>query len=113
MSEPDDFNSNVIKIILAVTVVGFCVYAVPRLVAARNTSAKNACINNLRQSDGAKQQWALENRKDTNAIPTASDVANYLKNNTFPVCPHGGKYIVGRVWEDPRCTYPGDVLPTP
>src|SRR5262245_54264603 len=44
--------------------------AVPAFIRARTTSAKNACINNLRQIDGAKQQWGLENNQETNACPT-------------------------------------------
>ena len=32
----------------------------------------NACVNDLRQLDGAKQQWALENRHDV----IAADKAN-------------------------------------
>ena len=80
---------------------------------SHSSRGKNHCINNLRQIDGAKQQWALENHKDTNAIPTIADVAPYLKNNKFLVCPQGGKYTLGRVDEDPTCSIPGDVLPKP
>ncbi len=39
--------------------------------------AANACINNLRQIDGAKQQWALENRKTVGSLPTAAELAQY------------------------------------
>ena len=37
--------------------------AIPNFVKARQTAQKNACINNLRQIDGAKKQWALDNKK--------------------------------------------------
>ena len=37
--------------------------AIPNFVKARDVSMQNACINNLRQIDAAKQQWALENGK--------------------------------------------------
>src|SRR5437588_12835062 len=33
------------------------------LIKARTTSQMNACINNLRQVDGAEQQWALETKR--------------------------------------------------
>jgi hypothetical protein len=99
-------------------VVVVLVIAVPNFIRARNTSARNSCVNNLRQIDGAKQQWYLENQKSSNDIPTHAEVALYLKNNTFPVCPAGGKYIVGRVDEEPKCSAglrgnPSHVLPTP
>src|SRR5262245_3036332 len=40
-------------------------------------SAANACVNNLRQYDGAMQQWALEYKKATNDIPTWDDIRPY------------------------------------
>jgi len=36
--------------------------AIPNFVRARLKAQQNACINNLRQIDGAKQTWALETR---------------------------------------------------
>ena len=71
----------------------------------------NACINNLRQIDGAKQQWALENRKVDTAIPTVTKVSVYMKDSAFPVCPSGGAYTIGPVSADPTCSIPGHVLP--
>lgn len=73
--------------------------------------AKNSCINNLRQIDGAKQQWALENKKSAEAIPTAQDIAPYLSNNlTIPVCPGGGAYNLGNLESDPTCSIAGHVI---
>jgi septal ring factor EnvC (AmiA/AmiB activator) len=73
-------------------------------------SAANTCINNLRQIDGAMQQWALVNKKDANAIPTARDIAPYLKN-ILPKCPAGGTYTFNSVGVGPTCTIPGHALP--
>ena len=72
----------------------------------------NACINNLRQIDGAKQQWALENMKSAEAVPTAEQIAPYIKNG-FPTCPAGGKYTIGKVGDAPTCSIPGHTLPGP
>ena len=44
--------------------------SIPNYVGVRRISPMNACINNLRQIDSAKQQWALENHK-TNEIGRA------------------------------------------
>ena len=71
----------------------------------------NACINNLRQIDAAKQQWALENDKPANAIPTAQDLLPYLPGGIFPVCPAGGAYTINAVSVPPTCSVPGHVLP--
>jgi len=71
----------------------------------------NACINNLRQIDAAKQQWALENDKTADAIPSAQDLLPYLSNMVFPVCPSGGTYTINAVGVPPTCSVPGHVLP--
>ena len=71
----------------------------------------NTCINNLRQMDAAKQQWALENDKTADAIPTAQDLLPYLSNMVFPVCPSGGTYTINAVGVPPTCSIPGHVLP--
>ncbi len=72
---------------------------------------QNACINNLRQIDAAKQQWALEKNKNDAAVPTARDLLPYLKDGVFPVCPEGGTYSLNAVGELPSCNVAGDVLP--
>ena len=87
--------------------------AIPNFLGAKTTSADNACINNLKMIDGAKGQWAIENHKMNTDTPTEQDLTPYLGSPTgkFPVCPDGGKYIIGSIGEKPRCTIPGHVLP--
>src|SRR5881396_891798 len=46
-------------------------------------AAANPCINNLRIIDGAKDQWALENKKGTSDTMSAQDLLPYMKNNAF------------------------------
>jgi len=70
----------------------------------------NSCINNLRQLDGAKQQWALENRKPENATPSTQDILPYLRNE-FPKCPSGGAYTLNAVQAHPTCSAQGHALP--
>lgn len=45
--------------------------SLPNFVKARATSQSNAIINNLRQIDAAKQEWALEQKKSADDVPTA------------------------------------------
>jgi chromosome segregation ATPase len=71
----------------------------------------NMCINNLRQIDAAKQEWALENNKTADDIPTAQDLLPYLSNLVFPVCPSGGTYTINAAGVPPTCSAPGHVLP--
>ena len=82
-----------------------------QLAAAGATIIRqNACINNLRQIDGAKQQWALEKNKPADAAPTAQDLLPYLKDGVFPSCPGGGLYSINTVGELPTCSIPGHAL---
>ena len=55
---------------IVVAIIGLlAAIAIPNFVQARKTSQTNACLNNLRQIDGAKQQWALENGKHSADVP--------------------------------------------
>jgi len=83
--------------------------AIPNFVKARSTAQMNACINNLRQIDGAKMQWGLDKRKQDTDTPTAQDLAPYLKVQL--VCPAGGVYTFRSVGEKPTCSIPTHQLP--
>jgi prepilin-type N-terminal cleavage/methylation domain-containing protein len=103
-----------VEIMIVVAIIGLlAAIAIPNFVRARNTAQKNSCINNLRQIDGAKQQWALENKMSDTSSCTSDDVKNYLKNNLFPHCPSSGTYTVNTPNTDPTCSVSGHVLPTP
>jgi prepilin-type N-terminal cleavage/methylation domain-containing protein len=78
-----------VEIMIVVAIIGLlAAIAIPNFVRARTTSQQNACINNLRQVDGAIQQWALEQKKDPTATVAETDVTPFLKNSV--VCPSGG-----------------------
>ena len=68
------------------------------------------CINNLRQIEGAKQQWALEKQKPSGALLIPADLAPYLKINALPTCPAGGVYTINPVGFAPLCNIPGHAL---
>jgi len=106
-----------VEIMIVVAIIGLlAAIAIPNFVRARNTAQKNSCINNLRQIDGAKQQWALEFKQNDTSLPATTDVQNYLKNNLFPHCPSSGSYGVNAVNTDPTCSLSSTsshYLPTP
>ena len=81
------------------------------LAATPEQANANVCVNNLRQIDGAKQQWALEKGKPAGALLTAADLAPYLPNNTMPACPAGGIYTLNPVGLGPICNIPGHATP--
>ena len=80
-----------VEIMIVVAIIGLlAAIAIPNFVRARTTSQQNACINNLRQIDGAKQQWALENKATTNATPAQTDIQPYMGRGnlgTLASCP--------------------------
>lgn len=101
-----------INIALAVVCIPLLMaIAIPNFVKARDTAMANACINNLRQIDAAKQEWALEHGKKPDDVPTTQDLLPYLKNQKIPVCPAGGTYTIGKVSTPPTCTVTNHVLP--
>src|SRR5213593_4794018 len=96
-----------VEIMIVVAIIGLlAAIAIPNFIRARTTSQKNACINNLRQIDGAIQQWALENKKDATAAVVFNDISGYLKNAV--ICPSGGtafsdSYTISDVQTKPLC----------
>jgi len=87
--------------------------AIPNFVKARATSQQNACINNLRQIDAAKNEWALEANKKSGDPCTEDDIKPYIRliNGQLPKCPAGGTYTIGAIGEQPTCSISGHKLP--
>src|ERR1035441_6294089 len=98
---------NIIKCAAACLFIGYVVaIVIPNFMRGWLSKAGNPCVNNLRLISGAKQQWALEQRKLNSDIPAFSDLQPYLGHGTageLPHCPLAGTYIIGRVDEDPKC----------
>src|SRR6478752_2746909 len=64
-----------VEIMIVVAIIGLlAAIAIPNFVKARTASQKNACIANLKQIDGAKATWALEQKKVTTDTPADSDL---------------------------------------
>jgi prepilin-type N-terminal cleavage/methylation domain-containing protein len=80
-----------IEIMIVVAIIGLlAAIAVPNFVHARTSSQQNACINNLRQIDGAKQNWALDNKVTPTTPPSDANIQIYLgrgSNGSLPFCP--------------------------
>jgi prepilin-type N-terminal cleavage/methylation domain-containing protein len=80
-----------VEIMIVVAIIGLlATIAIPNFVRARLKAQQSACINNLRQIDGAKQMWALENRANQSTAPTIGNIQPYLGRGTAgtsPTCP--------------------------
>ena len=74
-----------VEIMIVVAIIGLlAAIAIPNFVKARETAQLNSIINNLRIIEGAKDQWALEQKKGTGDLPGTADITPYLKNNAMP-----------------------------
>jgi prepilin-type N-terminal cleavage/methylation domain-containing protein len=101
-----------VEIMIVVAIIGLlAAIAIPNFVRARQTSQTNACINNLRQIDGAKQQWALETNQQPSATPGEADIAPFLGRDSAAAtldaanveCPIQGAYTIGALTVAPSC----------
>jgi len=97
-----------VEIMIVVAIIGLlAAIAIPNFVRARGTTQTNACINNLRQIDGAAQLWALEFSKAPNNTYQLEDIVPYLRplTDALPRCPAGGDYTPGlTVSNPPTCS---------
>ena len=112
-----------VEIMIVVAIIGLlAAIAIPNFIKARETARKNTCINNLRLIDGAIQQWALENSKNSTDTVTLTSLAQYLGRGGKGVingtaagatkCPSGGTYAATTVNLQPTCSFGGGhILP--
>ena len=84
--------------------------AIPSFVKARSASQSSVCINNLRQIEAAKEQWALEKGKVNGDEVYLLGILEYIKGGRLPVCPQGGTYKLNRIGQPPECSIPGHAL---
>jgi prepilin-type N-terminal cleavage/methylation domain-containing protein len=95
-----------VEIMIVVAIIGLlAAIAIPNFVKARATAQTKSCIANLRQIDGAKQQWAIDSKKNGSDTPGKTDLYGttlYLKIE--PGCPLSGAYTIGTVSDNPICS---------
>ena len=97
-----------VEIMIVVAIIGLlAAIAIPSFANARTKSQTNACINNLRQVSGSKDQYALDMN---GTAPTAIGdlVPTYITKT--PVCPAAGTYTVGALGADPSCSVAGHTI---
>ncbi len=103
-----------IEIMIVVAIIGLlAAIAIPNFVHARTTAQANACINNLRQIDGAKQEYALETKvASTFAFTDPTVIQPYMGRGalgSLPTCPldssstFATSYTIGSATVAPLC----------
>ncbi len=105
-----------VEIMVVVAILGIlATIAVPNWINTRKEARKKGCLNNLRQIDAAKQQWAMDsNAADTDApnwndlVNTSSPGTSYMR--TTPFCRENGSYVIGNLIAIPSCNISGHSL---
>jgi prepilin-type N-terminal cleavage/methylation domain-containing protein len=92
-----------VEIMIVVAIIGLlAAIAIPSFMKARTTSQQKACINNLRQIEAGKEQWALAEKQAQGADPDDAAINVYMK--ATPTCPAGGSYNYNVIGTDATCT---------
>lgn len=94
-----------VEIMIVVAIIGLlAAIAIPSFMKARTQSQANACINNLRQIEAGKEQWALATKQGQGVAAVTAEVMAYIKNPTAVTnCPAGGTVAFGAVGTNATC----------
>lgn len=104
-----EYGFTLVEIMIVVAIIGLlATIAIPAFAKARTRAQATVCINNLRQIDSAKEQWALASLASTGAVDEAA-VNEYIKGGA-PSCPGSGTYSYNGVGILPSCSIPGHVF---
>lgn len=94
-----------VEIMIVVMIIGLlAAIALPNFQRARDSAQTTACINNMRQIESGKDQYAVEQGLTTGASITTAQVAPYVKGG-YPTCPvAGGTYTPNAIGADVTCS---------
>jgi type IV pilus assembly protein PilA len=97
-----------IEIMIVVAIIGIlAAIAIPELRNAIERTQVQACAANRKNIDGAKVQWAADNRRPLSDIPSDADLfgkGSYIDHK--PNCPASGVYNLNPVEEKCTCSAP-------
>jgi hypothetical protein len=107
----DSLEIGVLFVLLGLVVA----IVIPSFVSVRPHNHGASCINNLKQIDGAANQFALENHlTNGDRIHFPNDQTPYIKldsDGKIPPCLQGGSYFFSRVGDIPVCSLGDTVMP--
>ena len=99
-----------VEIMIVVLIIGILLaIAVPNFIKARESSRAKSCISNLKSIEGAKEQWAMDNKKvagDTAGFSDLVGTDKYIK--ATPECPSAGTYDIKGLGTAPTCSKSAD-----
>jgi prepilin-type N-terminal cleavage/methylation domain-containing protein len=116
-SQKNRSGFTLVEIMIVVAIIGLlAAIAIPNFVKARTSAQTNACIANLKQIQGAIEQWALETKASPGDAVALTDISGDSTKhiakaiNSGLDCPGGGTYSVTDISTDPACSIAGHEL---
>lgn len=99
----------ILEIMVISGILGIAVaIAVASIGRPRTRAQTAACLNNLKQIESAKQQWATENNKQQGDTPEMWELLPYFKKS--PECPGGGIYTINNCDTFAICSQTGHTM---
>jgi Zn-dependent protease with chaperone function len=97
------------NVMITVAVIGLlAAIAIPSFVKARETAQCNACINNMRIIEVAKEQAAVAHNHSAGDTVTEQEVSQFIKNGVCNLrCMKGGHYTIHPLGQDAACSVHG------
>lgn len=103
-----------VEIMIVVLIIGLlAMIAVPNVKRNLEKARLQAIQVNLRTIDNVKTQWAAENRKGGDAVPTEEELAPYFQGNRFPTPVMGEVYNINMVDQAPTATVSSRIMDYP
>lgn len=105
-----------VEIMIVMLIIGVLMnMAAPAFIGARDSTQSKSCVANLKKFQGAKEQYAFDNRISTTSTTaiTWPSISGYLRYPNAdpvngPICPtRGDAYTYGNLSQNPTCTYGG------
>jgi len=95
-----------VEIMIVVMIIGLlAAIAIPGFANARRTAQRNACVENLRQLNGAVQQYLMANATTSMPSTISPDLDVYFQNTAPTNGPAGGTYTLPATGADvPTCS---------
>jgi prepilin-type N-terminal cleavage/methylation domain-containing protein len=95
-----------IEIMIVVAIIGIlAAMVIPNVTHSLKKAQERTCAINRRNIDGVKIQWAAENKKPADAVPSDDDLFGqdrYIEHK--PDCPASGTYALNAVREKCLCS---------